>query len=66
MLAEVRLTITAQGVTLALTKSEGVASDEESWLLERKIGASEAMEFAKAFFDDAYDAMNFLAHGNDG
>jgi hypothetical protein len=66
MLAEVRLTITAQGATLTLTKSDGSTSDEEAWRLERKVGASEAMEFAKAFFDDAYDAMNFLAHGNDG
>lgn len=64
MLAEVRLTITKKDATLVLVKSDGTASDEEIWQFERHIGSSEAMTFAKVFFDEAYDAMNSLAHGD--
>lgn len=64
MLAEVRLVIAQKEARLTISKKGGVV-DEEVWPLTRQVGASEAAEFARAVFDDAYDAMNFLAHGHD-
>lgn len=66
MLAEVRLTISKNEAHLVLVKQDGTQSDEERWRFLANIGPSEAMTFAKAFFDDVYDGMNNLAHGDDG
>jgi len=65
MLAEVRLTITKKDATLHLVKNDGTLSDLEVWQFDNQIGPSEAMTFAKMFFDEAYDAMNSMAHGNE-
>lgn len=64
MLGEVRLVITPQHARLTLRKGDDVAEDEV-WSFERKIGSTEAMEVAKAVFDDSYDALNWLVHGDD-
>ena len=63
MLAEVKLVITPQAARLTICRGDDVV-DEETWSFEAKIGRSEAMEVAKAVFDDAYDAMNWMVHGD--
>ncbi len=64
MLAEVKLTIAPTGATLTVTKGDKVV-DEELWSFGRKIGSSEAADAAKAVFDDAYDALNWMVNGDD-
>lgn len=63
MLATVTMQITPVEATVTITRGDRVI-DEEHWHFERKIGQSEADEFAKAIFDDAYDAINYLTHGD--
>lgn len=63
MLAEVKLTITPQAARLTVTKGEKVV-DDEVWTFDRKVGSTEAIEAAKAVFDDAYDALNWMVHGD--
>lgn len=63
MLAQVTLTITPQAARLTLTKGDKHL-DDEVWTFERKVGSTEAAEAAKAVFDDAYDAMNWMVHGD--
>lgn len=64
MLAEVRLVILPRQARLTLRKGDDIVEDEV-WSFERSLGASEAMELARAVFDDGYDAMNWLVHGDD-
>jgi hypothetical protein len=64
MLAKVELVIAPKEARLTLFKGEVVIEDEV-WSFGRQIGRSEAAEFARAIFDDAYDAMNFMVHGDD-
>jgi hypothetical protein len=64
MLAKVELVIAPKEARLTLFKGEVVIEDEV-WSFGRQIGRSEAAEFARAVFDDAYDGMNFMVHGDD-
>jgi hypothetical protein len=64
MLAKVELVIAPKEARLTLFKGEVVVEDEV-WSFGRQIGRSEAAEFARAIFDDAYDGMNFMVHGDD-
>ena len=64
MLAKVELVIAPKEARLTLFKGEVVVEDEV-WSFGRQIGRSEAAEFARAVFDDAYDGMNFMVHGDD-
>jgi hypothetical protein len=64
MLAEVRLVITQTNARLTIRKGDDVV-DDEVWSFERRIGGSEAMEVARAIFDDSYDAFNWIVHGDD-
>jgi hypothetical protein len=64
MLAKVELVIAPKEARLTLFKGEVVIEDEV-WSFGRQIGRSEAAEFARAIFDDAYDGMNFMVHGDD-
>jgi hypothetical protein len=38
--------------------------EDEVWKFGRKIGGSEAREFAKVAFDDVFDLMQYVAHGD--
>jgi len=62
MLAQVTLTITPHAARLTLTKGDKHL-DDEVWTFDRKVGSTEAAEAAKAVFDDAYDALNWMVHG---
>jgi hypothetical protein len=64
VLAEVKLTIAPTGATLTVMKGDKVI-DEELWSFGRKIGSSEAADAAKAVFDDAYDALNWMVNGDE-
>lgn len=63
MLAEVRLVICPRGVRLTVTKGDEVVEDE-AWTLDRSIGVTEAAEVAKTIFDDGYDLMQTMVHGD--
>lgn len=63
MLAEVRLLIAAKEARLILTKGEKVIEDEV-WVFDKKISATEAKELADAAFHDAYDLMQYAVHGD--
>ena len=63
MLARVELIIAPKEARLTIRKGDETVEDE-IWSFGRKIGRSEAAEFARAIFDDAYDAMNFAVHGD--
>lgn len=64
VLAEVKLTIDAHGAMLTVTRGDKPV-DDESWSFGRRIGVSEAADVAKAVFDDAYDALNWMVNGDD-
>ena len=64
MLAEVRLIILPREAKLTISRGDEVV-DEELWTFDRQIGRSEAQEFARAVFDDAYDGVNYMVHGED-
>lgn len=64
MLAKVELIIAPKEARLVITKGDHVVEDEV-WKFGRQIGKSEAAEFARAVFDDAYDGMNYMVHGDD-
>jgi len=64
MLAKVELVIAPKEARLTLYKGEVVVEDEV-WSFGRQIGRSEAAEFARAIFDDGYDGMNYMVHGDD-
>lgn len=63
MLAQVTLTITPEAARLTLVRGDK-RLDDEVWTFDRKIGGTEAAEAAKAVFDDAYDALNWMVHGD--
>jgi hypothetical protein len=64
MLARVELVIAPTEARLTLRRGDDIVEDEV-WSFGRKIGRAEAAEFARAVFDDAYDALNFMVHGDD-
>lgn len=64
MLARVELVIAPKEARLTIRKGDDVVEDEV-WKFGRQIGKTEAAEFARAVFDDAYDGMNFMVHGDD-
>ena len=64
MLARVELIIAPEEARLTIRKGDDIVEDEV-WKFGRKIGRSEAAEFARAVFDDAYDGMNWIVHGDD-
>lgn len=63
MLAQVTLTITPEAERLTLVRGDK-RLDDEIWTFDRKVGGTEAAEAAKAVFDDAYDALNWMVHGD--
>jgi hypothetical protein len=63
MLAKVELVIAPKEARLTIRKGDEIVEDE-IWSFGRKIGRSEAAEFARAVFDDAYDGINFMVHGD--
>ena len=64
MLAEVKLVIAPTEARLTISRGEEIV-DDEVWSFGRKIGKAEAREFARAVFDDAYDGINFMVHGEE-
>lgn len=64
MLAKVVLVIAPKEARLTLFNGDDVVEDEV-WTFGRMLGRSEAAEFARAVFDDAYDGMNYMVHGDD-
>jgi hypothetical protein len=64
MLAEVRLVIAPMEARLTIRRGDEIV-DDEIWSFGRKVGRAEAQEFARAVFDDAYDGMNFMVHGDE-
>ena len=64
MLADVRLVIAPREARLTIRQGDDIV-DDETWTFPRQIGRSEAMEFARAVFDDAYDGINYMVHGDD-
>jgi hypothetical protein len=64
MLSEVRLVIAPKEARLTIVRGDKIVEDE-IWSFGRSIGRSEAAEFARAIFDDAYDGMNLMVHGDD-
>jgi hypothetical protein len=64
MLARVELIIAPKEARLTIRRDDDVVEDEV-WTFGRSIGRSAAMEFARAVFDDAYDGMNYMVHGDD-
>lgn len=64
MLAKVELVIAPREARLTLFRGDEIVEDEV-WSFGRQIGKTEAAEFARAVFDDAYDGMNFMVHGDD-
>lgn len=63
MLAEVRMVITPKEARLTIRRGDDIV-DDEVWSFDRPLGRSEAMELARAVFDDAYDAVNWMVHGD--
>jgi hypothetical protein len=63
MLAEVRLVITTKEARVTIRHGDQIIEDEV-WKFDRKIGGSEAREFAKVAFDDVFDLMQYVAHGD--
>lgn len=63
MLAEVRMVITPKEARLTIRRGDDVV-DDEVWTFDRKLGRAEAMELARAVFDDAYDGVNWMVHGD--
>ncbi|NBT13417.1 MAG: hypothetical protein EBS56_07530 [Planctomycetia bacterium] len=64
MTAELRLVIAPKEARLTLRRGDDVIEDEV-WKFDRKLGNSEATEIARVAFDDAYDLLQFTAHGDD-
>jgi len=64
MLARVELVISPLEAKLTIWRGDDVLEDE-TWSFGRQVGRSEAREFAKAVFDEAYDALNYMVHGDD-
>lgn len=63
MLAEVRLVIAPKEARLTLRRGDDIIEDE-IWTFGRQIGRAEAAELARAIFDDSYDALNWMVHGD--
>ena len=63
MMGELRLIVATKGARIVLKIGETVVEDE-SWTFERKISRTEAKEITEAAFHDAYDLMQFFAHGD--
>lgn len=63
MPAEVRLTVVAKEARLTLKRDDAVVEDE-IWRLDRRLTQKEMDELCRIVFDDAYDALNFAAHGD--
>lgn len=64
MLADVRLIVAATEARLVMRHDDTVVEDEV-WKFDRRIGREEAKSMASAIFADAYDMMNFVAHGDE-
>lgn len=64
MLAEVRLVLTPKEARLTIRRGDDII-DDELWTFGRNVGSSEAQEFARAVFDDAYDVVNIMVHGDE-
>lgn len=64
MLADVRLFIGSKEARLIVRHDDAVVEDE-IWTFDRRIGGEEAKDMARAIFADAYDMMNFVAHGDE-
>jgi len=64
MLADVRLIIGTSEARLVVHHGDDVVEDE-AWRFGRRIGREEAKGMAEAIFSDAYDMLNFVAHGDD-
>jgi hypothetical protein len=62
MLAEVRLVVTHKEARLTLVKGDDV-SDDEVWKFDKPLGRSQAFDLANCFFQDGFDLMQFMAHG---
>lgn len=63
MLAEVRLLIGTREARLVLKKGDDTEEDE-LWTFERKMSRTEAEQFARCIFQDAYGMMQFVVHGD--
>lgn len=63
MLSEVKLVVTPKAARLTVTKGDDVVEDE-TWTFDRSIGSTEAAEVTRALFDDAYDVLQTMVHGD--
>ena len=64
MLAEVKLTIAPKKARLTVRRGEDVLEDEV-WSFDHPLGKTEALELAMAVFHEAYDGLQYFAHGEE-
>jgi len=62
-MAEVRLKIDRHRAVLQLLRDDGTTADKEEWVFDPSLERGEARGTARDFFDDVYEAMNYMAHG---
>ena len=60
---ELRLVIVGREARLLL-KVDGQEVEDEIWTMDRKITKNEAAEIANCVFQDAYEVMQYTAHGH--
>ncbi len=63
MISEVRLLIGAKEARLILKKGEDELEDE-LWKFDGKMSVKEAQEMCRLLFDEAFDLLNYAAHGD--
>jgi hypothetical protein len=63
MLAELRFIIVGKEARLLL-KVDGQEVEDEIWTMDGKITKSEAAKIANCVFQDAYEVMQYAAHGH--
>lgn len=64
MTAELRLVIATKEARLTFRRGDDIVEDEV-WKFDRQLGRAEAMEIVRVAFDDAYDLIQWTAHGDD-
>lgn len=64
MLADVRLIVTATEARLTIRHDDQIVEDEV-WKFGRRVGREEAKSMVQAIFDDSYDLLNFVTHGDE-
>lgn len=64
MLAQVTFSVDVRAARLVATDAEDRVIEQEVWTLPAPIARDEADSAALAIFDEVYDYLNFLVHGD--